>query len=305
MQGASQPTPHEPVFIRKVQSSAEFDQTKVEDQMNTMSLLMLEDRSPYYSMMTDRVGSVLFIGDLYDFSQVDSCFTNAGFSTCPRFYYSTFDNLHAYLETKSRYDLIFAMFEKNDQFAFETLRTIRKIHKFTPIFPLIQSVEPNGTICIPEEKIRFWMWNGDPMLFVALIKLIEDKKNLKYDVLNQSCGIILFIEDTIQYYSEYITHLYTELFKRTMNAVGLTAKHLIARRHARPKVVFAPCFEDALACFHQYGLSIIGVITDIEYPLTDSRTGPHHPALLELMQSKDGHSPVLSPQMFPHSAGIK
>ena len=230
-----------PVQLRKIQSTAYFDQSKVEEQMNTMSVLMFEDRSPYYSMMTDRITSVLFIGDLYDFFQVDSCFTNAGFSSCPRFHYSTLNNYHLFLASKQKYDLIFAMFETNDDFALETLRKIRHIKPTTPIYPLIQNVEPNGTIFIAEENIRFWMWTGDPMLFVALIKLEEDRNNLKADVKKQYCGIILFIEDTIQYYSEYLTHLYSEIFKSTMDVTGLSAKHSMARRHARPKVVFAPC----------------------------------------------------------------
>jgi hypothetical protein len=60
-----------------------------------------------------------------------------------------------------------------------------------------------------------FLWNGDTKLFLAMIKSVEDKRNLDYDTKHGLVRVILLVEDSIQYYSIFLPLLYEEIVKQT------------------------------------------------------------------------------------------
>ena len=62
---------------------------------------------------------------------------------------------------------------------------------------------------------RVFVWNGYSKLFVAMIKYVEDLRNVDADTRAGQVRVILLIEDSIRYYSRYLPVLYKVVLRQT------------------------------------------------------------------------------------------
>ncbi len=113
-----------------------------------------------------------------------------------------------------------------------------------------------------------FVWNGDAKVFMAIIKLVEDRLNVLPDTQNVGVQVILLIEDSIHFLSVFLPILYTELFlqQKRVIAEGINLPHKILRTRARPKVLHAADFESAWKLLEKHGDHLLGVISDIRFP---------------------------------------
>ena len=114
-------------------------------------------------------------------------------------------------------------------------------------------------------------WNGDTKIFLAIIKLIEDKLNAKHDTEVANVRVILVVEDSIKNYSSFLPLLYYEIIKQTRALISesLNREKKIFRMRTRPKVLLATNYEDALAICQEYKDYLIGLVSDIRFPQYD------------------------------------
>ncbi|KAK2955617.1 putative phosphoenolpyruvate synthase [Blattamonas nauphoetae] len=264
-----------------------------------MNLFACDNAHIQYSMMAGRVKRVLFIGNEYDFFQVDSCFMNQGFSTCPDFIWKTHAEVSEFFRNEQKVDVIISMHETNDSQMWEDVRIYREFCPRISIYPICFDIDSNYPIFNVKMKIKAFVWHGDPMLFLALIKLTEDDINLEKDVLEGPSGIILYVEDTCRFYSEYLPHIYEVLLGRTRHLQGFTAKHALARRRARPKVIFKTCLSEALEVLNLCEGKVLAVVSDIEYPLSNKRDGTVGPYTRHLMDMG-----LFNAADCPHRSGL-
>lgn len=110
-------------------------------------------------------------------------------------------------------------------------------------------------------------WNNSADLIIAIIKLIEDKLNAEHDILTEGVRAILLIEDSVRYYSTYLPLLYKLVLQQNSIAIrdALNEKQQLLRKRARPKVLMATCYDEAVDIYHRYSQNIIGVISDIGF----------------------------------------
>ena len=115
-------------------------------------------------------------------------------------------------------------------------------------------------------KIRFY-WNNDLDLIIAIIKLVEDKLNAAHDILEEGVQAILLVEDSIRYYSTYLPLLYRLVLQQNSAAIrdALNEKQQVLRKRARPKVLMATYYDEAVEIYQQYKDNILGVISDIGF----------------------------------------
>ncbi len=115
-------------------------------------------------------------------------------------------------------------------------------------------------------NIRF-SWNNDLDLIVAIIKLVEDKLNARHDILEEGVQAILLVEDSIRYYSTYLPLLYRLVLQQNSAAIrdALNEKQQVLRKRARPKVLMATCYDEAVEIYQLYKDNILGVISDIGF----------------------------------------
>ncbi|MBR6017369.1 MAG: phosphoenolpyruvate synthase [Paludibacteraceae bacterium] len=115
----------------------------------------------------------------------------------------------------------------------------------------------------------FFNWNNSTDLIIAIIKLIEDRMNAPHDILEEGVRAILLVEDSVRYYSTYLPLLYKLVLQQNSIAIrdALNEKQQILRKRARPKMLLATCYDEAVSLYQQYSRNIIGVISDIGFVL--------------------------------------
>ena len=112
-------------------------------------------------------------------------------------------------------------------------------------------------------------WNNSTDLIIAIIKLIEDRLNAEHDILDEGVRAILLVEDSVRYYSTYLPLLYKLLLQQNTIAIrdALNEKQQLLRKRARPKLLLATCYDEAIALYRQFGKNFIGVISDVGFVL--------------------------------------
>ncbi len=112
-----------------------------------------------------------------------------------------------------------------------------------------------------------FLWNGDPQVFLAMIKYIEDLMNVEHDTAKGLVRVVLLVEDSIYFYSRFLPILYKEIMLQTQRLISeeLTDMQKNYRRHTRPKALMAHTLEDAIQIREKYKEYLLSVISDIRF----------------------------------------
>ena len=115
---------------------------------------------------------------------------------------------------------------------------------------------------------RAFLWQGDARILVAIVKSVEDRRNVEHDSRAVGVQVIILVEDNVRYYSSFLPAIYTELLHHSQRVIaeGLNLSQKILRMRARPKILLCSTFEEAAAAFEAYGEDVLGVISDVEFP---------------------------------------
>jgi len=217
------------------------------------------------------------------------------------------------------YDLVIAMIQVGETDMADFFRSLKAGRQTLPVVLLSFNVQDIKNI--PDETLALadgvYLWSGDTRIFSAIINIIEDARNLEQD---SKVGVqaVLLVEDNIKFYSSYLPVIYTELLKQTQIVMTeeLNPAKKILRLRARPKVLFCKTFEEAWAIYDKYKASLLGVITDIEYPMSEASEqeagltltlrikadNPDMPVLLQSFNSKFAGAAGLLGASFMHKA---
>jgi hypothetical protein len=111
-------------------------------------------------------------------------------------------------------------------------------------------------------------WLGDVAILLAIIKLLEDKRNVEYDVNHVGVQTVILVEDSVRYYSSYLLTLYKILIQQAKQFTreGLNEHQKMLRMRGRPKILLATSYEEAVFLYEKYKSNLLGVISDIRYP---------------------------------------
>jgi CheY-like chemotaxis protein len=115
---------------------------------------------------------------------------------------------------------------------------------------------------------RVFLWQGNARILIAIVKYIEDKRNVLHDTRAMGVPVLLVVEDNIRYYSSFLPVIYTELIKQSRRVIqeGINVAHKLVRMQARPKILLASNFEDAAQLVQEYRDYIFGLVSDVEFP---------------------------------------
>ena len=116
-------------------------------------------------------------------------------------------------------------------------------------------------------------WLGNSDLFLAIIKLVEDRMNVKEDVESVGVQTILFVEDSIHFYSSILPHLYKYVFRQSQSFMNeaLNEHEQMLRMRGRPKILLTRNYEEGFELFQKYRDNMLGVITDVSFFQDGSR----------------------------------
>ncbi len=236
----------------------------------------------FKDLMRFRVNNILLVSSRYDFYTLvdDGQLTEAIFSEYLEL------NLHyapsitrvysgeaalAMLE-ESRVDLVITMMRLGDMRLKDFVSAVKSRYPDLPVALLgyqsreLQLLLAQGAVA---EFDRVFIWSGDRKLFLAIIKLLEDLINARTDCKEFGVRAILLVEDSPQFYSSFLPLIYTELIKQGQMLIeeGKNFAEKLLRQRARPKILHAANFEEAWRYFHKYRHELLGIITDITFPI--------------------------------------
>lgn len=254
------------------------------DSLSLSSIYKLKktDRDIFQELMPYKVKEVLLLATLYDSYSIvrEGQFTDKIFGeflqlnlyAYPRFT-SVNSEQDAVRMIKSRdFDLVIIMVGVDKNIP---VRAAEALYKIKPQIPILLLVNNNGdlryfqTSSTKIESIdRVFVWNGNSNVFLAMIKYIEDKKNVEEDTRNGNVRVILLVEDSIQYYSRYLPMLYTNIMTQTQNLVedkSADELHKILKMRARPKVILVSNYEEAVQTINKYKNHLLSVISDVKF----------------------------------------
>jgi CheY-like chemotaxis protein len=235
----------------------------------------------YHALMPFRVKDILIVSSLYDAFTIEEegliaelvigQYQHLLLSQPPRVT-RVFSGEKALQRVKEhRFDLIITMAKNIGMDPFEFGKKIKKMYPDLPIVLLatdradINQFQDREDVKEGVDKI--FAWTGDPTLFLAIIKYVEDSMNVRYDTVNGNVRVIIMVEDSIYHYSMFLPILYTEVVQQTRRSLSedLNEMQRQLRRRARPKILLAETFEEALYYYKKYKDYILGILSDVSF----------------------------------------
>ncbi len=140
-----------------------------------------------------------------------------------------------------------------------------------------------------------FIWNGESKMLLTIIKLVEDKVNVAADTDQVGVRVIILVENSVRFYSSYLPLMYTEIMQQASALLreSLNSSTRRVRMRARPKILLAENFEDAVSLFHQYREYLLGVISDIRFPRQGKSDETAGIELARLIKSEVADLPIL------------
>lgn len=236
--------------------------------------------TPFVHLMQKRVYNVLLIATKYDAfmlendgrvdEQIFNEYASLSMRYPPRFtQVTTKDEALEQLENLT-FELIILMPNMVDRDIFGTAKEIKRCYPSIPIVVLTPFSKEVSKVIANEDLSAIdyvFSWLGDSELLMAIIKLVEDKMNAPDDTKSVGVQIILFIEDSIRFYSAALPHLYRFVLEQSQEfAKEALNEHLkTLRMRGRPKIKLARTYEEAMRIYEEYKENILGIISDITF----------------------------------------
>ena len=238
----------------------------------------------FHELMAKKVRDILLVSTPYDaWIMEEDCrlseriiheYRGLNLSNPPRFtWVSTAESALAALDTR-KFDMVITMMQLADMDAFVLGQEIKKKDPDLPVILLSHSSMPvpaaecSLEFSNPVGIDRTFVWSGNTDILVALVKSAEDRINADYDTEFAGIRVILFVEDSPAYLSSLLPVLYKELVSQTQGLMeeGLNEEHRLLTMRARPKILVAENYEEAVQLFEKYERYVLGVISDVRFP---------------------------------------
>ncbi|MBF0228506.1 MAG: phosphoenolpyruvate synthase PpsA [Desulfamplus sp.] len=249
----------------------------------------------FHELMTKRVAEILLVSSPYDafIMQEDGRlseriiheYRGLNLTRPPRLtWVSNASEAMAELENRN-YDVVIVMPHISDMDAYELCSAIKDKFKDIAVYYFAYDVKTllenekwlrenkkrlmeNKKCCDRSIIDRIFIWGGNTDLLMALVKSREDFMNVDHDTTLADVRVIIFVEDSPLYISSILPYIYKEIVMQTQAVMddSLNENDRILRMRARPKILVAENYEDALQLYEKYRKYLLCVISDVRYP---------------------------------------
>ena len=244
----------------------------------------LEYRPKYQSyryLMNHRISEILLVSSVYDSfiieqdvrlsDQIFEEFHNLNLRTLPHIHRASSVSQALKRLQNQKFDLVITMRRLGEINPFKFAEQVKRIQDIPVVLLLNNSSELSylPPRILAEGSIdHTFVWNGNSTVFVAIIKLLEDRLNVDRDTETGDVRVIIVVEDSIRFYSLYLPVLYAEIMRQTQRLIheGGNDYHSLLQMRSRPKILLASTYEEALEDYQRYRDYLLGVITDVKFP---------------------------------------
>lgn len=168
--------------------------------------------------------------------------------------------------------------------------------------PPARECGPGGVL--PAGIDQIFAWSGNTDILVALIKSAEDRMNVDHDTQAAGIRVILFVEDSPYYITSLLPILYRELVTQTQAVLeeGLNEEHRLLTMRARPKILVAGSYEEAVSLYEQFEPYVLGVISDVRFSRNCNRDDEAGLTFLRRIKRERFDIPLLLTSSEPENA---
>ncbi|HYX08129.1 MAG TPA: PEP/pyruvate-binding domain-containing protein [Bacteroidales bacterium] len=201
---------------------------------------------------------------------------------------------------RDQIDLIIEMLSIGDIDTFELANRIKKEYNSIPIVVLTH-FSREVSLRLQDEDLSaidyVFCWLGNADLLLAIIKLIEDRMNVEYDVEQVGVQTLLVVEDSVRFVSTILPNLYKIILKQSRDFMkeALNEHQKMLRMRGRPKILLAKTYDEAINYWEKFKNNMLGVITDVSYKKNNKRDQETKQGLelCRIIRADDEHMPVL------------
>lgn len=262
----------------------------------------------FVNLMMRRIYNVLIVANPYDAFMLEDDgrveekiyneYVELGLRYPPTFtQVSTTEEAREVLRTM-HIDLVICMPGNADNDAFSVARDIKA--EFPHMHCIVLTPFSHGiTKRMENEDLSIFdyvfCWLGNTNLILSIIKLIEDKMNLEHDINEGGVQMILLVEDSIRFYSSILPNLYNYILAQSKRFAteALNRHSATLRMRGRPKVVLARNYEEAMALYERYSDNVLGVISDVRFPIHGEKDSEAGLKLMREIRQNDSYLPLI------------
>ena len=262
----------------------------------------------FVNLMMRRIYNVLIVANPYDAFMLEDDgrveekiyneYVELGLRYPPTFtQVSTTEEAREVLRTM-HIDLVICMPGNADNDAFSVARDIKA--EFPHMHCIVLTPFSHGiTKRMENEDLSIFdyvfCWLGNTNLILSFIKLIEDKMNLEHDINEGGVQMILLVEDSIRFYSSILPNLYNYILAQSKRFAteALNRHSATLRMRGRPKVVLARNYEEAMALYERYSDNVLGVISDVRFPIHGEKDSEAGLKLMREIRQNDPYLPLI------------
>ena len=262
----------------------------------------------FVNLMMRRIYNVLIVANPYDAFMLEDDgrveekiyneYVELGLRYPPTFtQVSTTEEAREVLRTM-HIDLVICMPGNADNDAFSVARDIKA--EFPHMHCIVLTPFSHGiTKRMENEDLSIFdyvfCWLGNTNLILSIIKLIEDKMNLEHDINEGGVQMILLVEDSIRFYSSILPNLYNYILAQSkrFSTEALNRHAASLRMRGRPKVVLARNYEEAMALYERYSDNVLGVISDVRFPIHGEKDSEAGLKLMREIRQNDPYLPLI------------
>jgi hypothetical protein len=240
------------------------------------------NRDIFHDLMPYKVKEILLVATLYDAFSIEKEgrfsehilgeYAQLNLTSMPRVTgVSNYEEAVEQLNTR-HFDLVILMIGNDRVTPMQVSARVKRDFPYIPIFVLLNNDREVSKFRESNPELshidRLFVWNGDSSIFFAMVKHLEDKVNVENDVQLGLVKVVLLVEDSEIYYSKYLPILYNtvlEQTKRIIDDVSTDELFKVLRLRARPKILLATTYEEALDIVKKYQDSLLCLISDVKF----------------------------------------
>jgi len=277
------------------------------------------ERDIFHDLQPFKVREILLIANLYDAYSIEGEgrfsdhilgeYYQLSLTSLPRVTGVSSEE-EAFNKLKARhYDMVIIMMGVHKESPMLLCRKVKDKYPYLPTYLLINN--PGDVSMVKKQKEagipfdNFFVWTGESKVFFAMAKLLEDKVNVGNDTQKGLTGVILIIEDAPDYYSTYVPMLYTLVLEQTrilIEDVSSDELYKVLKLRARPKILLATTWEEAMSIYAKYKDSLLGVISDMRFPRNGQLYEMAGYDMIRLMREEQPNLPTVLQSSDPGNA---
>lgn len=262
----------------------------------------------FQDLMLERIHEILLVASPYDAfileedgrltQQILYEYLGMNLSYAPRVWHAQTGAAALEMLSNRKIDLVIVLMRISDMDPISFGAKIQDLKQDIPI--ILLAFDESELAQIPENALqtafdKIFIWSGNANVFPAIIKYIEDKKNIKRDFEIADIRSIMVVEDNPRHYSVFLPLLYKIALKHARSLINQSlsdTERLLAFR-ARPKIILTSTYEEALEFYNTYGFNVLGLISDVRFPKNGKLDPDAGVELTKFVREKDPALPII------------